>query len=99
MDQHPDLVDIGRRLRDRLEDTLDAELAAARASAARRRTVRDLLLEAEDAGRAVIAATVEGGAYAGRLAAVGADHVLLLRSDGGTVAIVLDAVTAIEVAP
>lgn len=99
MDQHPDLADIGRRLRNRLEDTLDAELAAARASAARRRTLRDLLLEAEDAGQAIVTATIDGGAYAGRLEAVGADHLVLLRRDGGTVTIALDAVTAIEVAP
>ncbi|MDX1690067.1 MAG: hypothetical protein R3290_03480 [Acidimicrobiia bacterium] len=94
--QHPDLVVVGRRLRTRLDDTLDAELAAARAAAARRRTLRDLFLDADDAGRTVVATTVDGFVHRGRVTAVGADHVVLSRTDGRSTAVVIDLVCALE---
>ena len=94
--QHPDLIDVGRRLRDRLEGTLDAELEAARSAAARRRTLRDILIEAEDAGRVVLTTTSDGSIHGGRVRSVGADHVILARRHGATTVVAFDALIAIE---
>ncbi len=81
--RHPDLVRLGRRMRDHLDETLDAEQHAARAAALRRRTVRDVLLDAEDRGREAILSCADGEIYRGPVAAVGADHVTL-AGDGST---------------
>lgn len=72
---HPDLVRLGRSLRDRMDGTLEAEMEAARSSARRRRSLRDLLLLAEDAGAEVRLTAADGLSHAGRVAAVGSDHV------------------------
>jgi hypothetical protein len=68
---HPDLEQLGRAMRDRLDDTLVAEQSAARAAARRRRSFRDLLLEAEDRND-------DGNTYRGLVEAVGVDHVVLI---------------------
>ena len=73
---HPDLAALGSRLRRRMDETLDAEQQAARAAARRRRTLRDLLLEAEDRG-ATASVLLDGVWLSGRVVAVGADHVIL----------------------
>jgi hypothetical protein len=73
--QHPDLRRLGNELRRRHDDILDAELHAARAAARRRRSLRDLLLEAEDRGDPARLATADGQWHAGRITAVGSDHV------------------------
>lgn len=75
---HPDLTRLGRRLRNELDDTLEAEQLAARAVARRRRTVRDLLLAAEDQGRVAVLSGSDGQLYRGVVDAVGADHVVLV---------------------
>jgi len=72
---HPDLVHLGRRLRNRLDDTLDAEQYAARAAARRRRSLRDRLLDAEDRTEQVVVSTTDGHVYRGVVDAVGVDHV------------------------
>ena len=74
---HPDLRRLGRELRRQMEDTLDAELHAARAAARRRRTVRDVLLAAEDRREVVLVTTLDGERYRGTVIAVGADHIEL----------------------
>ncbi|MEN8234274.1 MAG: DUF2642 domain-containing protein [Actinomycetota bacterium] len=78
---HPDLVRLGRSLRNRLDDTLDAEQAAARAAAHRRLTMRDRLLESEDRTEQVVLSTIDGGVYRGVVDAVGIDHVAILDGD------------------
>ena len=75
---HPDLVRLGRTLRNRLDDTLDAEQAAARAVARRRRTLRDRLLDSEDRREHVVLTTADGHIHRGVVDAVGVDHVLLI---------------------
>jgi hypothetical protein len=71
---HPDLVRLGRSLRNRLDDTLDAEQAAAR----RRQTLRDRLLDSEDRTEQIVVSTVDGHLYRGVVEAVGVDHVVVI---------------------
>jgi len=78
---HPDLERLGRDLRARLDETLDAEQLAARAAFRRRRTLRDRLLEADDRGEQIVLSTSDGHFYRGTVDAVGVDHVVIL--DGG----------------
>jgi len=80
--RHPDLMRLGRRLRERMDETLDAEQAAALAAARRRRSFRDLLLSAEDRGDEVLITTVDGRALAGSIGGVGADHIELVTGMG-----------------
>jgi hypothetical protein len=75
--RHPDLVHLGRSLRDQLDETLDAEQHAALAAARRRRTLRDMLLTAEDRGDSARISCVDGQLYRGTVHVVGADHVVL----------------------
>ena len=74
---HPDLERIGRTLRNRLDETLDAEQSAAHSAALRRRSLRDRLVEAEDRGEDVVICGSDGYVYRGRVTAVGIDHVVL----------------------
>lgn len=92
---HPDLVALGRVLRERMDRTLDAEMAAARAAARRRLSLRDHLLAAEDASRLVTIETVDGAIHAGMLEAVGTDHVELVLS-GRSRIVAIDHITSIE---
>ncbi len=79
--RHPDLVRLGRTLRDQLDETLDAEQHAARAAARRRRTLRDALLTGEDRGQLAKISCLDGQLYRGVVEAVGADHVVLRDGD------------------
>ncbi len=79
--RHPDLEHLSRVLRDRLDDTLETEQAAARAAVRRRRTLRDRLLEAEDRTEQVVLSTSDGHFYRGSVDAVGVDHVVILDGD------------------
>ncbi len=74
---HPDLEQLGRALRDRLDETLDAEQSAARSAVLRRRTLRDRLIESEDRGEDIVLSTSDGQVYRGNVEAVGVDHVVL----------------------
>ena len=76
---HPDLAALGRRLRARMDETLDAEQAAARAAALRRRSLRDALLMLEDRAEDVALHTADGNVHRGTLSAVGVDHVEIRR--------------------
>lgn len=82
-------------MRDRLDDTLEAEHEAALSAAQRRRTLRDVLLECSDRGRRVSVSAVDATTYAGVVASVGADHVTL--SDGDRIAVITIAhIVAVE---
>lgn len=75
--QHPDLAQVGRSLRSKLDETLDAEQHAARASARRRMSIRDRLILAEDRTAVVVISTVDGHLARGVVDAVGVDHVVV----------------------
>jgi Flp pilus assembly CpaE family ATPase len=94
---HPDLIDVGRRLQRRLDMVLEAEQQAAAVLARRMSTIRDRLLDAEDAGSHVTIVGATGGRYSGTLAAVGADHVEL-RSGLDVMLVMLDAIVAVSIA-
>lgn len=74
---HPDLARLGRDLRTRLDDTLDAEQEAARSAAMRRTSLRDRLILSEDRSDRVLVSTVDGHMYRGVVRSVGLDHVTL----------------------
>lgn len=93
--RHPDLVELSRKLRRQLDSVLAAEQAAAAATLRRRRTLRDRLLDAEDRAEQIILHT-RAESWTGTVAAVGADHVLLDRSDR-EVFVALSECVAIEV--
>ena len=93
---HPDLVHIGRILRERMDRTLDAEMEATRAAARRSRSVRDLLLTAEDRRDRVEVTTTDGSTQVGVITAVGVDH-LEISCDGRVRLILLSQVVGIEV--
>lgn len=95
---HPDLVHIGRILRERMDRTLDAEMEAARAAARRSRTLRDLLLTIEDRRSRVSLTTVDGSTHIGVIGAVGTDHLDIAR-DGRSRTIVLAHVVGVEEDP
>jgi hypothetical protein len=92
---HPDLASLGRRLRDRMDRTLEAEMEAARCAARRNRSLRDLFLAAEDAGSAVRLTATDGETHSGRVAGVGVDHVEI-GSDRGLRVVALPHVVSVE---
>jgi len=95
---HPDLVHIGRMLRDRMDRTLEAEMEAAREAARRTRTMRDLLLAAEDSASRVYLTASDGSLHNGVVSAVGADHVEITVS-GSPHIVAIGHVVAVEVRP
>ncbi|NNC74049.1 MAG: hypothetical protein HKN93_00925 [Acidimicrobiia bacterium] len=72
---------VGRRMRAHLEETLEAEQDAARATALRKSTFRDRLIEFGDRGRNVAIHT-SSDIHAGRIAGVGIDYVVLATGRG-----------------
>ena len=96
--RHPDLIEVGRRLRDTFDRAAAAELETIRVAHARARGLRELLIEWEDEGRrvqvAVGAATLEPMTIHG----VGIDH-LLLRAGDRIVALPYEGLTSIEACP
>ena len=93
--RHPELARLGRTLRRRIDDTLDAEQAAAEAAARRRRSLRDILLSAEDRTDALIVATTDGVTRIGVVTAVGVDHLVLADEGGASTIVALDHVVAV----
>jgi hypothetical protein len=79
--RHPDLARLGRKLRDQLDETLDAEQEAARTVARRKRSLRDILLDAEDRGTAALVSCSDGQLFRGTISAVGTDHVVVATDD------------------
>jgi hypothetical protein len=94
--RHPELARLGRTLRRRIDDTLDAEQAAAEAAARRRRSLRDLLLSAEDRADVLIVTSMDGISRIGVVTAVGADHVALGDEQGATTVVAIDHVVAVS---
>jgi hypothetical protein len=94
--QHPDLTHLARRLRDRLDETLEAEQHAAQAAARRRSSLRDHLLEAEDRHAVGVVSASDGQLYRGQVRSVGSDHVVL-ADDATTWVIAIEHIAAFEV--
>lgn len=93
--RHPDLVGIGRILRERMDRTLEAEMEAARAAARRMRAMRDVLIAAEDRGSSVLLGAADGSVHTGKITAVGADH-LEISDDAGCRILALTHVVSLE---
>lgn len=94
--RHPDLERLGRRLRDRLEETLEAEQRAARAVAVRRSSLRDRLLDAEDTAEPMRLTTTDGQVFGGWIVGVGADHVIVEDGEWERI-VVIDHIVSMEV--
>ena len=92
---HPDLAALGRRLRQQMDETLDAEQCAARSASRRRRTLRDLFLDLEDRSDRAAVWTADGRCHRGMVRAVGVDHAELADEDGCRV-VVFAQVVALE---
>lgn len=96
-DNHPDLIDIGRSLQRRLDRVLEAEQEAARVIARRSASLRDRLIDAEDAASVVTLHVRAGVAVSGTVAIVALDHVEL--HDGTRALLVpLETVMTVELA-
>ena len=74
---HPDLQAMETRLQDRLDRILAAEQEAARVVARRGATLRDRLLDAEDAGQTATVRLRSGDLISGIVAVVAVDHIEL----------------------
>lgn len=94
---HPELAALGRELRRRMDETLDAEQCAARAAWRRRRSIRDLFLDLEDRAAAAVVWTDDGRCQRGTISAVGLDHAEVEGEEGARV-VALAHVVALEAA-
>ncbi len=92
---HPDLVLVGRSLQRRLDLVLEAEQEAARVVARRSATLRDRLVDAEDAEASVTVTLRTGEVTAGRVASVAVDHIEL-EGPGGSVLVMLDIIGSVR---
>jgi hypothetical protein len=92
---HPDLIEIGSRLRRRFEAVLDAEREAAVIAARRASDLRSFLIDAEDQRREVFVSVADGGEVQGILRAVGSDHIEITHR-GQTNLVVLSAIRAVR---
>lgn len=93
---HPDLIHIGRVLRERMNRTLEAEMLAARSAARRTRSIRDLLLAAEDAAARIHISATDALVHTGVVTGVGTDHVEITSEDSIHI-VALDHVVTVEV--
>ena len=96
--RHPDLVEVGRRLRDAFDRAAAAELETARVAHARTRGLRELLLEWEDAGHRLTVCAGTQTLEATGIHAVGVDHVVL-TAHGRHMAIPFEAISVVEATP
>ena len=95
--RHPDLLEVGRRLRDVFDRAAAAELETIRVAHARTRGLRDLLIEWEDAQRPIRVTVGTERLEPMPIHGVGMDHVLL-RGRGSAIALPFEAIAAIEAA-
>jgi hypothetical protein len=78
-----------------MDETLEAELDAARAAARRRRTLRHVLICLEDREDPVVVHTAAGRSASGTIIAVGIDHIEL-QTGGCRSYVALDHVVAVD---
>ena len=93
--EHPDLIEVGSRLRRRFEAVLDAEREAAVVAARRAADLRSILIDAEDQRREVIVTVADGGEVKGTLRAVGAEHIEVTHQ-GRSSLVVLSAINVVR---
>ncbi|NND84463.1 MAG: hypothetical protein HKN46_04880 [Acidimicrobiia bacterium] len=93
--RHPDLIEVGRRLRDAFDRAAAADLETARVAHARARGLRELLIEWEDAGQRVRVTAGPADTPPMTIEAVGFDHVVLAAA-GRRLAVPFDAITTVE---
>lgn len=80
-DDHPDLIELDRYIRTRLDRVLRAEQEAADLSRRRSATLRDRLIDLEERCEGVVVGH-RGGETAGVVECVGADHFDLATAAG-----------------
>lgn len=93
--EHPDLRELGRELQRQFDAVAEAENEAARVMARRMNTLRDRLLDAEDAGLAIDIGLVGGFNHGGVVVAVALDHVELRSESGAAVLIPFDTILSV----
>jgi hypothetical protein len=93
---HPDLVDLDRRLGGRLERVLRAEQEAAGLLARRSATLRERLVDAEDAGAGVVVTCLAGPVISGTVSVVASDHLEVDCGDGEAL-IAFDQIAVVEI--
>ncbi len=82
--EHPDLVELDRHIRSQLDRVLRAEQEAAELIVRRAATIRDRMIDLEEAAETV--AVVHAlGETVGVIDAVGADHIELLTASGSLI--------------
>ncbi len=92
---HPDLIEVGTKLRTRMTEVLDAEREAAAVAARRAADLRSVLIDAEDQQREM-SVWVDGSTEVhGVLRAVGRDHIEIVDSLG-TSLVAVSAIRAIR---
>ena len=94
--RHPDLVELDRRLGDRLDRILHAEQQAAGLLARRSTTLRDRLVDAEDAGARVAVTCLGGRLVEGLLRVVASDH-LEVDTGASDALVALDQIAVVEI--
>ena len=93
--QHPDLLELGTTLRNRLAAVLDAEREAAVVAARRAADLRSVLIDAEDQRREVSVWVDGAKELHGVLYAVGKDHIEIVDARG-TNLIAVSAIRAVR---
>lgn len=90
---HPDLREVGERMRSRFDRVIEVERQAAAVMARRSAVLRDRLLDAEDSGDTATVHVADGSVHRGTVTATAVDHVELRPSGEAAVHLVpLDAV-------
>ena len=92
---HPDIEAFSRAVDRRFDLVLEAEQEAAVVGLNRMATLRDRLIEWEDRCSDVTVTTV-AGSHAGRLAAVGIDHLVLVDDERRVVVRLADVIAVSE---
>ncbi|HSJ28943.1 MAG TPA: hypothetical protein VLB67_12085 [Acidimicrobiia bacterium] len=92
--EHPDLVEIDQHIRTHLDRVLRAEQLAADLVRRRIATLRDRLIDLEEAADSVIV-VLPAGEVAGVLDNVGADHIEL-ASASGVVLVPLNSISSVR---
>lgn len=96
--RHPDLIEVGRRLRETFDRAAAAELETIRVALARSRGLRDLLIEWEDEQRLVRVSLPTTTLTPMTIHGVGVDHLLLADGDR-LLAVPFEGVACIEAHP
>lgn len=92
---HPDLIDVARRLRRRFDAVLEAEREAAEVIARRTTSLRERLIEVEDRLAEAVVLTTTGSVFEAMSLTVASDHVEL-RTRSGSVLVTFEGIEAVS---